>query len=203
EASPLVPQIAAAPGAAHEVGAAHRDFKSSTVMLAPPRSPGTPPRVAVTDFGLAWSGGDHLASITRPDDLVGTPAYVAPEQVEGREVTASADIYAFGVVLYEVVTGHLPFEGDSPLSTAFNRFREAPVSPRHHAPDLPLRWEAVILRCLEREAGDRFATADQVVKALSAERLPRPRGAGRRRLVLAAVAAAAAAVGGGAYVWKE
>src|SRR5262249_50099106 len=104
---------------------------------------------------------------------------------------------------YEVVTGHLPFEGDSPLSTVFKRFREAPVSPRHHAPDLPLRWEAVILRCLEREAGDRFATADQVVKALSAERLPRPRGAGRGRRVLGAGAAAAAAVGGGAYVWKE
>src|SRR5262245_51544571 len=204
EAFPLVTQMAAALGAAHEAGVVHRDFKSSNVMLVPSRAPGAPPRVAVTDFGLAWSGGDHLVSITCPDVLVGTPAYVAPEQVEGHEVTARADIYAFGVVLYEMVTGHLPFEGDSPLSTVFKRFREAPVPPRHHAPDLPPPWEEAILTCLEREAARRFATADQVVQALSAEKPPRPQAVGRRRrLVLAAIAAAAAAVGGGTYLWKE
>src|SRR5262249_24859300 len=113
------------------------------------------------------------SATSRPGDLVGTPAYVAPEQVEGGDVTTSADIYAFGVVLYEMMTGRLPFEGDAPISTVLKRFREAPVSPRHHTPGLAPRWEAVILRCLEREPCNRFTAADHVVKALGAERCRR------------------------------
>src|SRR5262249_53074606 len=122
-------------------------------------------------------------------------------QVEGGDVTASADIYAFGVVLYEMMTGRLPFEGDTALSTVLKRFREAPVSPRHHTPGLAPQWEAAILRCLEREPCDRFASADHVTKALCAEKAPAPRSAGRRRLlVLASAVAAVALAAGGAWL---
>src|SRR5262245_46452632 len=199
EALPLVVQMAAALTAAHDAGVVHRDFKSANVMLVPVPSPNAPLRVVVTDFGLAWAAGGTLASITSPDDLVGTPAYMSPEQVEGYDVTATADVYAFGVVLYEMVTGRLPFEGGSALSTVLKRFRETPESPRHHAPGLPSCWEAAILRCLEREADDRFTSANHVVKALQAESVP-PRPARRRRLRLAAAVAALAVAAGGTWL---
>jgi Tfp pilus assembly protein PilF/TolB-like protein len=205
EAFPLIVQMGAALAAAHEAGVVHRDFKAANVMLVPPRTGDAGPRVVVTDFGLAWAAGDNLASITHPDHLVGTPAYVAPEQVEGAEVTAAADIYAFGVVLYEMVTGRLPFEGDSPLSTVLKRFREEPASPRDHAPALGPRWEAVILRCLEREPRDRFASAEEVVRALRGEEVP-PRSSRRRLALAAGLAAGVAALvlaATGAYLWTK
>jgi eukaryotic-like serine/threonine-protein kinase len=203
EAFPLVAQMAAGLAAAHDVGVVHRDFKAANVMLVPPLSGDAGPRAVVTDFGLAWAGGDGLASITHSDHLVGTPAYVAPEQVEGRDVTAAADIYAFGVVLYEMMTGRLPFEGDSPLSTVLKRFREEPVSPRDHAPGLGTQWEAAILRCLQREPGNRFASAHDVVKALRGEPVPLriATGSGRRLALAAGIAVALTAAG--TYQWTK
>ena len=202
EALPLAAQMAAALAAAHDAGVVHRDFKSANVMLVPPGSTDPQPRVVVTDFGLAWAAGDDLDSITHPDHLIGTPAYVAPEQVEGHEVTAAADIYAFGVVLYEMVTGRLPFEGNSPLSTVLKRFREEPASPKHHAPGLGPQWEAVILRCLERDPRDRFASAREVVQSLGAEApVPLPwRGRAYRRY-LAVLGAAAVLLAVAAAAW--
>ena len=205
EALPLATQMGAALAAAHDAGVVHRDFKSANVMLVPPGSNDPEPRVVVTDFGLAWAAGDDLDSITHPDHLIGTPAYVAPEQVEGHEVTAAADIYAFGVVLYEMVTGRLPFEGHSPLSTVLKRFREEPASPKDHAPGLGPQWEAVILRCLERDPRDRFASAREVVQALGSDAPPpvarRARGRGRPLAIpAAAVVLLAAAVA--AYLWR-
>jgi eukaryotic-like serine/threonine-protein kinase len=191
EALPLALQMAAGLQAAHDAGVVHRDFKSANVMLIPPRSAETAPRVVVTDFGLARAGvGTDLDTITRTDHVIGTPAYMAPEQVDGGEVTSAADIYALGVVLYEMVTGRRPFEGDSPLSTVLKRFREDPASPRDHVPGLDERWERVILRCLERAPADRFASADEVARALRGETVA----SGRRRRRLRAVAAATAAV---------
>jgi tetratricopeptide (TPR) repeat protein len=170
EGLPVAAQMAAALDAAHAAGVVHRDLKAANVMLVP-QPEGGPPRVVVTDFGLAWAR-DVDTSITRTDHIVGTAAYVAPEQAEGGEVTAAADIYAFGVVLYEMVTGRLPFEGDSPLSTVLKRFREEPVSPRDHVPGLHRPWETAILRCLEREPADRFASAGAVIAALRGETDP-------------------------------
>jgi tetratricopeptide (TPR) repeat protein len=136
---------------------------------------------------------------------VGTPAYVAPEQVEGHEVTAAADIYALGVVLYEMVTGRLPFQGDSPLSTVLKRFREDPASPRRHAPGLGPRWEAVILRCLERDPRDRFSSARQVAQALHGE-VParrRVRSLSWRRLLLLGAVGVFLVLAIGPYVWMR
>ena len=134
EAAPLAVQMAAALDAAHSAGIVHRDFKSANVMLVGDGSAsGLGLRAVVTDFGLAR--GKQAATdpnITGDGGVVGSPSYMAPEQVEGKEVTGAADIYALGVVLYEMVTGRLPFVGDTPLSTAVMRLREDPVTPCAH-----------------------------------------------------------------------
>jgi len=205
-ALPLATQMAAALGAAHEAGVVHRDFKAGNVMLVPGRSPESPVRVVVTDFGLAWAG-DASKSLTHADHLVGTPAYVAPEQATGGEVTAATDIYALGVVLYEMVTGRLPFEGDSPISIVLKRFHEEPVSPRDHAPAVLPHWETAILRCLERDPRDRFASAGDVVAALRGETVPAApairRGSPRRLGLLASAGVILALAAAGAFLWTR
>jgi len=194
DALPLVEQMADALGAAHEAGVIHRDFKSGNVMLVPdPRRPGGT-RVVVTDFGLARSSrrdGRSAAPLTETEAVLGTPDYMAPEQIEGKELTPAADIYALGIVMFEMVTGEPPFEGDTPLSVALRKLKEAAPSPRKGAPDLPAAWDRTILRCLERLPGDRYASTAEVVAALHGEAVavsPRER---RRRRRLALVAAAA------------
>ena len=106
-ALPLVTQMCAALAAAHQAGIVHRDFKSSNVMLLASKSPGTPPRVVVTDFGIAYRAGDATAFATGPAgmEVFGTPDFMAPEQIQGGEITAATDIYALGIVMHEMVTG--------------------------------------------------------------------------------------------------
>ncbi|HUO85357.1 MAG TPA: serine/threonine-protein kinase, partial [Thermoanaerobaculia bacterium] len=118
-ALPILTQLASGLAAAHAAGIVHRDFKSSNVVLVRPE--GGEVRAVITDFGLAR--GIHpedtlTSSLSVSSQPVGTPTYMAPEQVAGREVTTATDIYAFGVVMYEMLTGVPPFVGDSPLSTA-------------------------------------------------------------------------------------
>jgi TolB-like protein len=181
EALPIVEQLAAGLGAAHAAGIIHRDFKSANVILV-----GT--RAVVTDFGLARVGGDQPGAdqITGTGvAMIGTPAYMAPEQVVGGEVTAAADLYALGVVMYEMLTGKLPFVGDSVLSTAALRLKDD-AKPT----GVDARWDAVILRLMARNPEKRFASAGDAIAALA----PGPR---RRGLALgvggAALAAAATA----------
>jgi tetratricopeptide (TPR) repeat protein/tRNA A-37 threonylcarbamoyl transferase component Bud32 len=172
EALPIARQICLGLEAAHQVGIIHRDLKPGNVVLVPARG-GV--RAVVTDFGLARLEPGHPAdhpgapTLTVAGGLVGTPAYLAPEQLEGGEITTAVDIYALGIVLYEVATGTVPFLGDSLLATAVKRLKENPVSPRTHAPNLDRRWEAAILRCLEREPAARFASPLEVFAALTGE----------------------------------
>src|SRR5262249_56086545 len=107
EAAPLVRQMAQALSAAHAHGVLHRDFKSSNVLLV--RSSGGEPRVVVTDFGVARAVRDGRELLTETGSYVGTPAYMAPEQASGRRLTSAADVYGLGVVVYELLTGTLPF----------------------------------------------------------------------------------------------
>jgi tetratricopeptide (TPR) repeat protein/TolB-like protein len=193
EALPLVAQIAEGLQAAHQAGVVHRDFKSGNVMLAP-GSDGL--RAVVTDFGLAWSSS-AAASVTRTGALIGSPAYMAPEQVRGEAVTPATDIYAFGIVLYEMVTGNLPFSADTAVGTAIKRLREPPTLPRVHTPDLDPLWEEVILRCLESAPADRFATPVEVARALAvrdAARVSSPGALRRQRRSRWTLAAGAAVV---------
>ena len=180
-ALPLVQQMAAGLEAAHQAGVIHRDFKSDNVLVCPLAS-GAGERAVVTDFGLARQsafgvglpGGGRRDPTTIAGTIVGTPTHAAPEQLEGRPLTAAADVHALGVVLYEMVTGGLlPFPGRSPLEVAERRLRQDAPSPRRLVPDLDPSWDAVILRCLARDPAARFATAGAVAAALAEAAAPR------------------------------
>ncbi|HEX9105220.1 MAG TPA: serine/threonine-protein kinase, partial [Polyangia bacterium] len=117
EALPLLQQMADALAAAHAAGIIHRDFKSSNVMIVDGGK-----RAVVTDFGLARPRERHDdGSLSQENALIGSPKYMAPEQVEGLALTPAADIYALGVVAFEMATGRLPFVGETPLATALKR----------------------------------------------------------------------------------
>src|SRR5580704_17622125 len=140
EALPLIAQLCAGLGAAHQVGVVHRDFKSSNVMLV--RSPaGTgssekgrskTTRAVITDFGLAHALEYERGTLASLGELVGTPVCMAPEQSEGGEITPATDFYALGVVICEMLTGLLPFSADTPLATAMKRLNHSAPSPRMH-----------------------------------------------------------------------
>ena len=143
-------QICEGLAAAHAAGVVHRDLKPANVLCA--RSG----RVVLTDFGIARALADDGASAkVKTAGIVGTPAYMAPEQVSGGVADARADLYALGVVLYELVTGELPFDGDSPMAAAVARLLRDPEDPRTHMPDLPAELAALVLRCLAREPAGR------------------------------------------------
>src|SRR5436305_4405646 len=207
-AEPLVRQMAAALAAAHAAGVVHGDFKSSNVMGF---GEGEGARAVVTDFGLARGGGpggDHPRGEKGHDarDFAGTPAYMAPEQVQGGGPSVAGDLYALGVVLYEMVTGRRPFADQTPFGAAPPGAR--PPSPRRLAPDLDPAWERTLLRCLAPDPEDRFGSAEDVARALAGEPVsPVSRtspAASRRPLrtgigIAAAVLLAAAAVG----AWRQ
>ena len=172
EAKPLVEQMAEALHAAHSARVVHRDFKSENVFLVPENDPetgGARIRVVVTDFGIARGSdaSDRFAAQVTGLGIVGTPAYMAPEQVRNDPaITPAADIYALGIVIYEMVTGKLPFESTNPLTTAVKRLQEEPQPPHVHVPDLPAYWERAILKCLQLKPEDRFASVLDVAEAL-------------------------------------
>ncbi|MGA8985514.1 MAG: protein kinase [Candidatus Acidiferrales bacterium] len=176
DALPLVEQMCAGLGAAHRAGIVHRDFKSSNVMLvkSPASGPGSVARgeevrAVITDFGLAHAEEHEGGTLTRMGDILGTPAYMAPEQIEGGAITPATDIYALGIVIYQMLTGSLPFAADTPLATAVKRLNQSAPSPRMQVPELDARWETVVARCLERAPERRFASTEEIVLALRGE----------------------------------
>jgi len=193
-----VVQMAGALAAAHAAGVLHRDFKPCNVMIVPGRG-GV--RAVVTDFGVAHAlreaeeviagsavaeaGGD-LRSM--PTTHAGTPAYMAPEQAAGEALGPAADIYALGIVIFEMLTGELPFLGRTSLDTARLRLDSAPPRLRSRLPDVDRRWDEAVARCLSRDPAARYAQVDDVARALA----PPP----RRRRALWGAAAALAACGG-------
>jgi serine/threonine protein kinase/tetratricopeptide (TPR) repeat protein/TolB-like protein len=183
EAMPIVQQMVSGLAAAHKAGVIHRDFKSSNVMLTSDKAKEDQLRAVVTDFGLARQARNEeaMTMLSNPADAVGTPAYMSPEQVEGGEITLAADIYALGVVIYEMVTGTLPFTGESGFAVALKRLQIPPASPRIHVPQLSVVWETTILRCLERQPAARFKNVEDVVKALTGEIAIEPLSPSRRK----------------------
>jgi predicted ATPase/Tfp pilus assembly protein PilF len=165
EALPLVENIADGLGAAHRAGIMHLDLKSKNVIVV--REGDGTERAIVTDFGLARTIASGSEGNSSTGVYVGTPEYMAPEQLRGGEIGPAADLYAFGVVLYEMMTGTLPFTGRTPLEVIRRRLEEEPVSPREVVEGLSERCEQVILRCLSRDIGERYARAEDVTDALA------------------------------------
>ncbi|CAN5545732.1 hypothetical protein BH09MYX1_BH09MYX1_16380 [soil metagenome] len=150
----LVGPICEGLGAAHAVGVVHRDFKPDNVMLA------TDGRVVLTDFGIARAAGGGEAQRTQIP--LGTPAYMAPEQVEAGTVDERADLYALGAVLFEMMTGRLPWEGESVYAVAAMRLIHPPPDPRVHRPELPSAVAELVMRCMARKPQDRPSSAAEV-----------------------------------------
>ena len=149
--------------AAHAVGVIHRDLKPDNVML------GSDGALSITDFGIARSAEriDGGATATL-GSAIGTPAYMSPEQVEGApDVDGRADIYALGVMLFEMVTGELPFSGGSAIAVAAARLDREPPDPRALRPGIDPELARLILRCMARQPADRFASAAELDAALS------------------------------------
>jgi tetratricopeptide (TPR) repeat protein len=169
QALPLIRQMVAALAAAHQAGVVHGDFKSANVMIVPRE--GGSPRAVVTDFGLARrlapGRGQTLLSASQSIPAgYGTPAYMSPEQIQGGKASRAADVYALGVVLYEMLTGELPYGEDSPLAMAVKKTREPPVAPESLSPALRRTWSAAILRCMAAEPGRRFQDVREVLTHL-------------------------------------
>ena len=168
-ALPIVMGMASALSAAHRAGVVHRDFKSDNVMLA---SEPEGERIVVTDFGLARHTATATLDSLEARGLEGTLAYMSPEQLEGQSARQPADIYALGLVMYEMLTGELPCApkpGGHWLPAAWRRAVE-PVPPvRSLVPEIDARWNDVIALCLQREIERRPVSADDVVRALVAD----------------------------------
>jgi eukaryotic-like serine/threonine-protein kinase len=161
EAQRIADAMLDALGAAHRSGLVHRDVKPGNVLVA---LDGT---VKLTDFGIAKAAADATADLTPTNQVLGTPKYLSPEQVTGASATPRSDLYAVGVVLYEMLAGGPPFTGDSPVALALAH-REAPVPPlRERAPQVPAAVAAVVERALAKDPGARFAGADEMRHALA------------------------------------
>ncbi len=168
EACAVVATVADALASAHARGIVHRDVKPNNIMIAPDGS------VRLLDFGLARGMGIDMITLTRTGTIVGTPGYMSPEQFDGQDVDERTDIYSLGVVLFEVLTGRLPFTGKTPIAVAMKHKTEPPPLPRSLRGDLPAWLERLVLQCLEKAPERRLQSMTQ----LGAE-LKRPRPAGR------------------------
>jgi serine/threonine protein kinase len=164
----LLSQVAEALDYAHRQGVVHRDVKPGNVLLTAAPQPGTLGQPILTDFGLAALRRTRATLITTiGQNVLGTPEYTAPEQaLDAQAANPQSDIYSLGCILYELVTGHLPFEGDSPLSIALMVISSDPMPPRGYVPDLPAAVERVILCALDKEPKRRFVTARAMIEAL-------------------------------------
>ena len=144
---------------AHREGVVHRDLKSGNIMIDKEGN------ARIMDFGIARSL--HTESATADGSIVGTPEYMSPEQVDGRGVDERTDIYAVGVILFEMVTGRVPFVGDTPLSIAFKHKTDRPPAPREMNPAVPPELDRLILKCLEKDKAKRYQSTAELAAELS------------------------------------
>ena len=172
----LMMQISAAVAAAHEAGIIHRDLKPANIFIV--QRAEVPAVVKVLDFGIAKLAVESLdedepMTLTQIGAMIGTPRYMSPEQCDGAELTPAADVYSLGVILYEMLTGTVPFSGSTPLAIAMKHTSEVPRSPREIVSAIPPALEQVVLHTLEKQPQDRPANAAEFQKELlaTAERL--------------------------------
>jgi serine/threonine protein kinase len=163
----ILVQVLAALSEAHELGIIHRDLKPENIILERARQGGD--FVKVVDFGLAKMRAETVGGITKPGIVCGTPEYMSPEQGRGDVLDARSDVYAVGVVLYQLLTGRLPFEAESPTQVVLMHISDIPVDPRKVAPsrNLPSDIVDLCLVALAKEPATRFANADAFAAALT------------------------------------
>jgi serine/threonine-protein kinase len=154
-------QILQAAGFAHRRGVVHRDFKPHNVIAMPGD------RLKVTDFGIARAGASEM---TETGSIMGTAQYLSPEQAQGQRVGTASDLYSIGVVLYEMLTGRVPFEGESAVSIALKHVSEQPPPLRDFRPDVHPRLEQAVGRALLKDPSQRYASADEFIAALEQAR---------------------------------
>ncbi|HWE58965.1 MAG TPA: Stk1 family PASTA domain-containing Ser/Thr kinase [Solirubrobacteraceae bacterium] len=153
----LTEQMLKAARFAHRRGVIHRDLKPHNVIVD------DNDHVKVTDFGIARAGASDM---TETGSIMGTAQYLSPEQAQGHAVSAPSDLYSIGIVLYEMLTGRVPFDGESPVSIALKHVAEAPVPPSQINPEIPSALEQVVMWALNKDPADRPADADQFIMAL-------------------------------------
>ncbi len=167
DALPIVEQILMGLSAAHAAGIIHRDLKSGNILLVEEANGVL--RAAITDFGLACSQqGPNLG--TGDGRLAGTLAYMAPEQLEGAPATPAGDIFSIGVVLFETITGELPFPAMGPEELLQHHLSGDPIEPQKLVPEIDSRWESVILSCLQRDPKLRPDSAEAIQRRITARR---------------------------------
>jgi eukaryotic-like serine/threonine-protein kinase len=147
-------QVLAAVGFAHRHGIVHRDIKPHNVLVA-----GDEGRLKVTDFGIARSGASQMTEV---GSIIGTAQYLSPEQARGSPVDQTSDLYSVGVVLYELLTGQVPFTGDTPLEIAMKHLSEVPKPPSELRSEVPHDLDLVVLRALAKDPADRYQTAEEM-----------------------------------------
>ncbi len=161
DAIDIVVQILLATRFAHRRGIIHRDIKPHNVILDEEG------RAKVTDFGIARAGASDM---TLTGSIMGTAQYLSPEQAQGHAVSESSDLYAVGVVLYELLTGRVPFEGESAVTVALKQVSVEPTPPSLRNPEVGAALDAVVMRSLAKEPAQRFASADEFIAALQQAR---------------------------------
>ena len=176
QAVALVRQVLEGARFAHRNGIVHRDLKPQNVIVDEEG------KAVVTDFGIARAG---VSEITQTGSVMGTPHYLSPEQAQGFDVTPVSDLYSIGVILYEALTRRVPFEADSAVAVAMKQVSETPQRPSSINPQVSPALDAVVMRALEKEPGQRFQSADAFIAALDAA-LKDP-GVGRQTAAFATV----------------
>ena len=180
EAVRIATQVLEALRSAHEAGVIHRDLKPQNIMIDRDDT------VCVADFGIAKSA--DTVGMTMTGQIIGTPEYMSPEQAEGKEVDFRSDLYSFGLVLYEMLTGQVPFKADSIISTLMLRLREAPQAPSKTNPAVPQWLDRLTMRCLERDVQARYGSAEEILKDIELQKVKaRPKLKPRMLIVIAAV----------------
>src|SRR3954453_1781431 len=159
QAAGLIRQVLEGARFAHRHGVVHRDLKPQNVIVD------AEGKATVTDFGIARAG---VSEITQAGSVMGTPHYLSPEQAQGFEVTAVSDLYSIGVMLYEALTGRVPFEGESAVAVAMKQVSATPQRPSSLNPPVSPALDAVVMRALEKDPGERFQNADAFIAALDA-----------------------------------
>ena len=179
QAVEVILQILQAARFAHQRGIVHRDIKPHNVILDDEG------RAKVTDFGIARAGASDM---TETGSIMGTAQYLSPEQAQGHAVGPRSDLYAIGIVLYELLTGRVPFDGDSPVTIALKQVSELPIPPSAFNPAVPPELDAIVLHALEKEPERRFADAEAFIEELERARAGLAVPAGQATAVFGALA---------------